>query len=117
MNRCRELGATYELCLGGRQVDEGEIPGGKCVTVSLVATDSPHLRAEKVGGPLSVAVGEVEQIVGRTPTISSGLTTPKFFGRRSGSLRHRSAMPPDGSNLPRFVRAYSGPACSTSSLA
>jgi hypothetical protein len=71
MNRCRELGATDELCLGSRQVDEGEIPGGKCVTVPLVATDSPHLRAKKVGGPLSVSVGEVEQIVGHTPTIAA----------------------------------------------
>jgi len=38
MNRCRELGATDELCLGSRQVGESEIPGGKCVTVPLVAT-------------------------------------------------------------------------------
>jgi hypothetical protein len=50
VDRCRELGATNELCPGGRQVDQGEIAGGKRVAMSLVATDPPHLRLEKRSG-------------------------------------------------------------------
>jgi hypothetical protein len=69
MDRCRELGATDELCLGGRQIDQGEVAGGKRVTVSLIAIESPHIRPEKCGRLSSVSLGEVEQIVRHPRTV------------------------------------------------
>jgi hypothetical protein len=69
MDRCRELDAADELCLRGRQVDQGEIAGGKRVAMSLFAIDRPHLRPEKRSRPLSVSLGEVEQIMRHLRTV------------------------------------------------
>src|SRR5262245_62615105 len=43
VGRCRELGASDELCVGGRQVDQGEIAGRKRVATFLVTTDPPQI--------------------------------------------------------------------------
>src|SRR5262249_19051822 len=101
VNRCREFGATDELCLGGRQVDQGEITWGKSVAMSLVATDPPCLRLEKHTDLLSISVGEVEQIMRhapRLPTHSSGDRGNRWSGitTTQQSVTRRRAGPGSG---------------------
>jgi hypothetical protein len=80
VDRCRELDATGELCLGGRQIDQGEIAGGKRVAMSLVTTDPPHLRPKKHRGLFSVSVREVEQIMPHPPRLPGFLSGTPVAG-------------------------------------
>lgn len=78
--------------------------------VSLVATDSPHVRPEKYGRLLSVSVGEVEQIV-RHPRTVPGVFSggQRFSGARVCAtvprLRNRLAVVMDPGEAEAIIAA------------